>query len=419
MPEEQHASGSAGEEQPDPGSARRPAGDAGASYDILIRSGEVIDPGAGRSGRFDVAIAAGRIAEVAPGIAAGRARRVIDATGDIVVPGLVDLHTHVFWGGTYWGVDPAALAHRTGVTTWIDAGSSGAFTVGAFKRSCVQPAPVRIRALLNISSAGLTAETGESARPELCDPALCAEMIRRDRGFLLGIKCRMDHRTVGDQGLTPLRKALAAAEETGVPVMVHIGTGPPGIDDVLNLLRSGDIVTHCTTGQGMALAGPDGRLLESARRARARGVLLDVGHGYAAFSFPAAEALLRDGAPPDVISSDAHQRSVRGPMRDLPTCLGKYLALGMSVTDVIRAATTRPAQAIGLDGTAGTLTVGRAADVAVFTVQEGRFAFHDVDGHCRYGERQLVNRLTLAGGAELPAGSLGEPPPWIPAEAAP
>lgn len=385
-------------------------------YDTLIAGGEVIDPGGGHSGRLDIAIAGGRIAEVAAAIPAASAARTVDAAGCVVTPGLVDLHTHVFWGGTFWGIDPASLAGRTGVTTWVDAGSAGAFTVAAFRRACVAESPVRVKALLNISAIGLAAETGELQRPELADPHFCAEAISEHKDLLAGVKCRMDRNTTGGQGVAPLAAALQAAENAGVPVMVHIGAGPPGIDEVLDLLRPGDIVTHCATGHSMALVDDSQRLRASARRALSRGVLLDVGHGYGGFSFPVAEALLREGAPPHVISSDAHQRSVRGAMRDLPTCLSKFWALGMPLPDVIRAATIRPAQALGLAGEAGSLGLGRPADIAVFAIEEGSFTLADVAGVTREAGRVLTSRLTLLGGEVVPPAPLGPPPAWIASE---
>lgn len=387
--------------------------EAPARFDTLISGGRVIDPGSGRDGCLDVAIAGGRIAAVAEDIPAEQAADVVDASGCVVVPGLVDLHTHVFWGGTYWGVDPNSLAWRGGVTTWIDAGSAGAFTLAAFRQLCIEPSRVRIKALLNISTIGLVAETGELLRRELCDPGLCADLIRCHRDFVVGVKCRIDARTVGDRGVEPLVAALEAAEATGVPVMVHIGAGPPKIDQILDRLRTGDILTHCATGHSMALIDEQGRLRPTARRALARGVLMDVGHGSGAFSFRTAEALLAQGAPPDIISSDIHQQSIRGPMFDLATCLSKFLALGMSLEDVIRAATARPAQALGLTDLAGSLAVGQPADVGVFVIEEGDFSLYDVELQRRPADRLLVNRLTMVNGRALPPQAPAPVPPWI------
>ena len=385
-------------------------------FDLLVLGGEVVDPAAGRHGRYDIGVADGRIAAVVPSSPALRydpAREVVDARRCLVLPGLVDLHAHIFDGATYWGIDPRALAWRTGVTTWVDAGSAGAYNASSLGRFCSGLAPLRSKAFLNISAIGLVADTGEARRDALCDAGLCAAVLERYSDFFIGVKCRMDRNAVGEMGLEPLRRAVRAASSAGVPVMAHIAAGPPAIDDVLDLLRPGDILTHCATGQSMSLVGPDGNLRPSAVRARERGVLFDVGHGSGSFSFAVAESMLRSGFPPDVISSDAHQRSVLGPGFDLPTCMSKFLALGMRVEDVVRAVTSAPARAFGYAAEAGSLEVGRRADLAVFEFAEGDFALFDTDLEVRSCTRLLVNRATYAGGALLPAGPPFVPAPWV------
>lgn len=382
-------------------------------YDLVIRGGEVIDPGSGQFGHLDIAVSDGRIAEVAADIPAVQADSIVDAAGLLVLPGLVDLHTHVFWGGTYWGIDPVQVAGRSGTTTWVDAGSAGAFSLEVFRRACVETAPVQIKAFLNIATIGLVAETGELRRAELCDGPLCAETVRRNRDLVIGIKCRVDANTVGERGTAPLLTALQAAEDAGVAMMVHVGKGPPTIDEVLEVLRPGDILTHCTTGHSMKLIDDSGKLRASASRARSRGVLFDVGHGYGAFSLPVARALVAEGALPDVISSDAHQRSVRGVMGDLPTCMNKFLSLGVPLRDVVRAATIKPAQVAGVADVAGSLGPGRPADIALFEMQGGNFPLQDVEGRTWMTEQLLVNRMTLVKGRFLPPRDLEPPPPWI------
>ncbi len=382
-------------------------------YDILIQGGLVVDPGSGWSGQADVAVAGGHIVEIGPALSSGDVAAVIDASDTIVTPGLVDLHSHVFWGGTFWGIDPATMAGRTGTTTWIDAGSAGAFTFEAFRRACVEQSSLRVRGFLNLSSVGLVAESGELTRPEWSDPALCTVTIEENRDLIVGVKCRIAARTVGDRGIQPLLEALSVADAVGQPLMVHVGDGPPSIDQVAERLRPGDIITHCATPHSMALVDGRGRLRPSVECARRRGVLLDVGHGYGGFCFRQAEALLAEGAPPDVISSDAHQRSARGVMKDLPTCLSKYLALGMSLEEVVRAATSAPAAAVGLEHLVGSLAVGHPADIALFEVREGYYDFLDVDGCARQAERLLVNRLTLVDGLPVPPLPLAPPPPWM------
>jgi dihydroorotase len=383
----------------------------GRELDLAVVGGELMGAGPGPSGRYDIGVRDGKVERVERDIPPSVVGKVVDARGCIVLPGLVDLHTHLFPGGTYWGIDARPVAWRTGTTAWVDAGSAGAYNFGSF-RSAVLGWPVHTWAFLNISPVGLVAETGEGRDIARCDPALCAATIEAHRDVLVGVKCRLDRAVVGEQGIELLDRALAAAGAAAVPVMVHIGAGPPAIDGVLDRLRPGDLVTHCTTGQSMALVDAHGRARPSARRARQRGVLFDVGHGSGAFCFAVAQALGREDFWPDIISSDLHQRSVIGPAFDLPTCVSKMLALGMPLERALAAATQAPAAAIGQQAKIGTLTVGGPADLAVFKLEEGRFALFDSYLERRVVDRLLVNQATLVAGQELGEEAAAEPAPW-------
>ena len=385
-----------------------------APYDLLVHGGEVLDPTGGRPVRSDIAVRDGRVAAVAPGIDRRLASVALDASGCLVTPGLVDLHSHLLPGSTYWGIDPRPVAWRTGVTTWVDAGSAGHAGMEALRRVLEGYAPLGTRAFLHISAAGLVAATGEQRLAELCDPGPCAATVTANRDLLVGVKCRADRFATAGRGAAPVREALQAAEAAGVPVMAHIGAGPPGIDEVMDLLRPGDLVTHCTTAQNMSLLAPDGRLRPSVVRARARGVLMDLGHGSGGFSFDVARRLLDLGAPPDVISSDLHQRSVLGPAFDLPTCMSKLLALGMSLADVVRAATLAPAAVLGGGPGLGRIAVGQRADLAVFELREGELTLYDCYLQPLTAQRLLVNRATVAGGAVLGPLPPEAPAPWAP-----
>ncbi len=382
-------------------------------FDLLIKGGEVVDPGGGQSGRLDVAIKRNRIAAVDHDVPAESAARVIDAGGQYVTPGLIDLHTHVYHHVTFWGIDPDPVAARSGVTTWLDVGSAGAFNWPGFREFIVKPAEVRIYGLLNISAIGLTAMTGELANLDYCDVDLCCKLIELHRDLILGVKVRIDSNTVGRSGIEPLHRARVAADRCDLPLMVHIGIGPPEVADVLALMRPGDILTHCFTGNSMRIIDERGRLLDDAKRAWEAGIIMDIGHGAGSFSFETAEALINAGYKPDVISSDIHQLSIHGPLFDLPTCLSKFLALGMSFPDVIRAATARPAQVLELQHELGTLKVGALADVALFAIQEGRFPFYDVFMNMREGTQLIRNTLTIANGRPLPRTPDAAPAPWI------
>lgn len=382
-------------------------------FDILISGGEVIDPGGAHDGRLDVAITRDRIAAVDSNIPAESAFRVIDATGQIVTPGLVDLHTHVFHKLTYWGIDPDPVGSRSGVTTWNDAGSVGALTVDGFRDFIVQPARVGITAFVNISSIGLVCDDYECANPWYLDVDLLRRIVERNRDLVLGVKVRMGNLVplVGDP-LEPLRRARQAADECELPLMMHISFGPPTIDEVLPFLKPKDVLTHCFTGHAMKIVDDAGQLLDVARRAWESGVVFDVGHGTGSFSFQTAEAVMGDGRKPDVISTDLHQLSVNGPTFDLPTTLSKFLQLGMSLAEVIEAATVRPAQVLGLEREVGTLQPGSRADVALFRLYEGRFPLQDIHGNVREAGRLLRNTVTIVGGRELER--LPSPPgaPW-------
>ncbi len=389
-------------------------GARGQRFDTIVAGGEVLDPGAGISGRLDVGIADGRVAAIEPSLDPAGAGRVIDAAGQLVTPGLVDLHTHVYWGVTYWGIEPDPVAARSGVTTWLDVGSAGAYSFPGFRRYVAEPSRARIYSLLNLSAIGLIAETYELANLDYCDVDLAAQLVEPNRDLILGIKARIDRNTTRGTGIRPLELARELADRVGLPLMVHIGNGPPTIDEVAALLRPGDILTHCFTGGDMRIvrdAPEPGRVHEAIAALHERGLILDIGHGTGSFSYAVTEAALAQGLLPDVISSDIHQLSVQGPMFDLPTTLSKFLNLGLSLPDVIERATSRPAAAMGRPDL-GTLRPGSPADLALFRLEEGEYTFYDVRMEPRRGTRRLVNTLTLVGGEELPRVPEPERQPW-------
>lgn len=409
------------------------------SLDTLIKGGHLVDPAQSIDGRADVALSGDRVAAIALDIPTTAARRVIDATGHHVLPGLVDLHAHIFRGIGYFGLDADPLACRTGVTTWVDAGSAGAFTLPGFRDLVAASTELRVRAFMNISYLGLVGlNYDEYCNLDACDPELFQVVAEANRELVVGVKVRIGKGRVGNQELEPLRRALAAAEVTGLPVMAHIAAAPPDVAETLGLLRPGDIVTHSYTGQSARLVDDDGMVREAARRARDRGVLFDVGHGSGSFSFDSAAALTGAGFWPDVISTDLHSLSVHGenlhdplaletmarvrgdggPALTLPIVIEKFLALGMRFSEAIRAVTATPAAILGLAGEVGTLRPGAYADVGLFAREEGRFPLTDVHGDVREGHERLRNTLTIVGGRELAVRPMPAPPPWITADPA-
>ena len=381
-----------------------------AKFDLLIKNGTVVDPATRTHARRDVAVTRGRIAAVDASIPEEAAVQVHDATGQHVTPGLIDLHTHIFRRCTFWGVNADVIGARTGVTTWVDAGSSGAFTVDGFREFIVRPSSVRIYAFLNISCIGLVAHDYELSNLVFCNPELFELTVNANRDLVVGGKVRLGAGTVGDNGFEPLRLARTALDRCELPVMLHIAQRPPHPEEFAGLVREGDVLTHCFTGLTMQLVDEDGRMHPFARQWIDRGVLLDVGHGTGSLTFRTAEAMLAAGIKPDFISSDLHQNSMRGPAYDLPTCLSKFLSLGMSLDDVIACATSRPAQFLGLQREIGTLQPGACADVAVYDLASEPVDFYDAQWQVRRGDRVLRNRATFVGGRRLQRRE-DDPPP--------
>jgi dihydroorotase len=380
-------------------------------FDLVIKGGEVVDPGSGLLGRLDVGIRGGVITAVDRALPTDGAGATLDAAGQIVTPGLFDLHTHVYWGATYWGIEPDPIAARTGVTTWLDAGTVGSYSFPGFRRYAIEQSQARVLAFLNVSSIGLVAPTYEFTNLDHCDLGLARRIVDANRDVILGIKARIDANTTRGVGLEPMRLARKLADQVDLPMMVHIAKSPPPLEDIFTLLRPGDILTHCFTGQDNRILEPDGRLKDFVRRAWDEGVVMDVGHGTGSFSYEVAERMLAEGMPPDVISTDAHQLSIQGPMFDMPTTLSKFLNLGMRLPDAIERATARPARAVRRPDLAS-LKPGAPADVAVFALEEGAYTFHDVFMTARSGRVRLVSRATIRAGkpmAPQPAHPLA---PW-------
>jgi dihydroorotase len=372
----------------------------GARYDTLIAGGRVVDPGSGLVSDLDVAITNGKVAVVDAGIPRESASRVIDATGKFVTPGLVDLHTHIYWGATYWGIEPDPVAARSGVTTWLDVGSAGAYSFPGFRRYVAEASKSRVFSLLNLSAIGLIAPTYEFANIDYCNVELATKIIEENRDLIVGIKARIDAFTTRGTGIKPLALARELADKVKLPLMVHIGTAPPTLNEICEYLRPGDILTHCFTGQPNNIVQENGLVNANIKELHDRGLILDIGHGTGSFSFETTERMLDQGILPDVISTDIHQLAIQGPMFDLPTTLSKFLLLGMTIEQVFERATSAPAAAMRKPEF-GSLKPGSAADVALFAIEEGDFTFQDIHMNERKGTQRLVNTMTMIDGEEL------------------
>jgi dihydroorotase len=357
------------------------------AYDLLLKGGRVIDPRNEIDGIYDLAVREGRIVAIAPALEPGAARVVRDVAGALVVPGLIDLHTHVYHKATFLGVDPDPVAARSSVATMVDAGSAGAGNFAGLRHFVMAPSPFRILAYLNISYPGIFAFDrdlmfGEATIRDLLSVERCAAVAEANRDIVVGVKVRLGDLTSGEVGLEALDRAIAAAERVGLPVMSHIGRPPPGYGEILARLRPGDILTHCFRPAPNAPVDNTGRLLPALAAAREKGVLFDIGHGMGAFGFASAEAAIAEEFAPDIISSDVHALSVGGPAYDLLHTMSKLVTCGVPLPRVIAMATAAPARAMRRDDL-GHLSIGARADISLLDMVEARFPFVDVTGMVR------------------------------------
>ena len=374
---------------------------AQTTYDLLLKGGHVIDPKNKISALRDVAIVDGAIAAVAPDIPATQARKVVNVTGLYVTPGLIDLHAHVFAGsdgvglaGGFTSIFPDDFALRVGVTTVVDAGSSGRRNFAQFKKTVIDRARTRVLVFLNIGGSGMPGDAHEQDVSDM-DAKAAADLAIANRDTIVGIK--VAHYRGPDW--TPVERGVEAGTIAQIPVMIDFGEFRPERpfqDLVLKKLRPGDIYTHAFYVP-VPMLDEKGRLLPYLFDARKRGVLFDVGHGGAAFEFRQAVPAVKQGFPPDSISTDVHSGSINAGMKDQLNVMSKFLNMGMSIDDVIYRSTWNPARIIHREQL-GHLSVGALADIAVLRVDKGQFAFVDSWGARMDGTQRLVGELTVASG---------------------
>jgi len=369
------------------------------TYDLVIKNGTVIDPAQGIHDKKDIAIAGGKIVAVHEYVSDGDTHDLIEADGLLVTPGLVDLHVHVWWGVAHLAIeaDPACV-HR-GVTTAIDAGSSGSNTIAGFHRYIIDRVNTRVLAFLHISGMGqLDNDIGELEDIRWARVEKAVEAAKLHSNVIVGIKVRLTEAIVGNNDLVALDRALEAGQELDKPVMIHIGDSVNDFDKFLEKLRPGDIVTHAFTGNPHGILDNNNKVIDAAWDAMQRGIIFDVGHGAGSFSFPVAEACLEQGLGPGTVSSDVHRYNIRGPVFDLMTTLSKYIHLGYSVDDALELGTSKPASAVGIQDHIGTLKIGADADIAIIQHREGAVTFTDAPGNERIGDQLLVPVETLRKG---------------------
>jgi dihydroorotase len=367
-----------------------------AQYDLVLKGGRVLDPRNGVDRVADVAIVEGKIAAIGEGLTG---KEVLSVSGMLVTPGLLDIHVHLFattgvpgaWAGDN-SVLPDGFSFRTGVTTMVDAGSSGWRNFETFRHTVIDRAQTRVFALINIAGLGMMTDVAEQ---DDFNPEAVARLARKHRDVVVGVKTA--HYQKPDW--LSVDSALAAGKEAGIPVMVDFGffhIERPFWKLVTERLRPGDIATHMFRGP-VPYRDSSGKLPAFLRQARERGVKFDVGHGGGSFVFRNAQAAVEAGFFPDSISTDLHTGSMNGSMMDMPTTMSKMLALGVPLAEVIRESTDAPARLIG-HPELGHLAVGAVADVAVWNLAEGDFGFMDYAGGGVRARQRLICEVTVKDG---------------------
>jgi len=378
-------------------------------FDLLIKGGEVLDPSQGLRAKRDVGIRYGLVEAVQADIPAERALRVLDASGRLVVPGLIDLHSHVFPYGSAIGIPADELVPFQGTTTAVSAGDAGANNFAVFRRHIVAQTRTRLYAFVHIANIGLAGfPVPELFNVDFAQPEAAAKAVAENADIVIGVKVRMSQNVIARHGLEPLKRAIRACElsGTGAKVMCHIG-GVESVElmsQILDTLRPGDVLTHCYSGapndaNQFTNIVQEGKILPAALGAKRRGVMFDVGHGGGSFDYTVAEAAIAQGCPPDTISSDIHVFSGNSPgMPYLTWVMSKFLNMGFTLEQVVTMATANPAKVIGRHPKLGTLQVGAPADATLLDVVQGPTEFVDTRNNKRQGKVHIRPTNTILAG---------------------
>ncbi len=375
-------------------------------YDFVLANGTVIDPAAGLNARWNVALQGGRVTAILDPATPVAAKQTLDCTGQLVVPGLIDFHVHVFPGVSNFGVDPDETCLARGVTTVLDFGTAGGLIFDGFRRFVIDAAKTRVKALMLIAGQGLISSNdtkpalGELWDLAYCDVAGCVEAVERHRDCVAGIKvrCMADISNGGLNEAEGLRLARKAADETKLPLVVHPANSSLPIQHILEALRPGDVLTHCFHDKNCKLVDGATKLWPIVRDKQRDGVQFDVGHGWGSFAWRVAREMLDQGFEPDFLGSDLHAYNLNGPVFDLVTTLEKFLHLGMSLPEVIRRSTATCAQWLGLADEIGTLQPGACADITVLEIVEGENPLTDSEGFTEMASRRFEVRACFRAG---------------------
>jgi len=365
--------------------------------DIRIKNGRVIDPSRNIDAVEDILVAEGKIIP-AVGNEAMEAVSVIDATGCIVTPGLIDFHTHIFSSGSDLCISPEASMFPSGVTAGVDPGSSGTANIELFLATMLTQ-QVRVKAFMHVCPTGLgTTQFHEEIKHGAWDKPKMARLLEKHKDTILGLKVRFSKELVGEHGEKVLRETLKLAEEFQVPVCVHTTNPATSTEALLALLRPGDIFCHVFHGKGSTIC-ENGKIKPAVNEARKRGVIFDAANGSNHFAFDTAIPALEQGFFPDVISTDLTVKTLwKEPVASLPYILSKYIALGCDLNKIFEAATNTPAKLMGMTGKIGTLAPGAFGDVAIFKVEARPVSFADTFGKTVQGSAMLVPQMTISGG---------------------
>jgi dihydroorotase len=368
-------------------------------YDILIKGGEVRDPARGFQQKADVAIRQGSIAAIEPDISPQQALDVIDATGKFVTPGLIDLHTHIHYG-VRSGIEADPVAARSGVTTWLDAGTFDYTHIRGFRRFIVQPAKCRIFGMVYLYPSNRNPDSNPVKDVRAAMDAT-GRAAQENSDIVLGVKIQVGSNMNGRYSLDFLKVARELCDKYKLRLLAHISFAPPSTEEVMALMQPGDIVTHCYNTHTIGILDERGKVKASVRDARARGVLFDVGHGSGSFNFEIARKALADGFAPDSISTDIYSNNINGPVFDLPTTLSKLMHTGMSFDGVLKCSTANPGKIITPVPGIGNLRVGGPADVALLSVEKGEFPLVDAQRNRVTAKQRVVSHLTICRGKRL------------------
>jgi len=369
------------------------------TYDLLLKGGHVIDP-ANRIDRvMDVAVSGDKIARVAESIPAGQAKKTVDVSGLYVTPGLVDSHTHVYVKGRASTLFPDDTSLLAGTTTVVDAGVSGWRNFDDFKKTIIDKSQTRVLAFLNILGRGMSDNRLDENNVADMDPAAAAAKVKQYPDIIVGIK----HAHFTLQGFDGLKRAVEAGRLTGKPVMVDLNimsnSGRTTREKLLDVMRPGDIHTHMYNDSHLEMLDRfTGKLQPYMIEARRRGVIFDLGHGSGGFLWTVASKAMAQGFMPDSISTDLHPSSIMIPQVNMPNCISKIMALGMTLQDAILRATVNPAREIKRFPELGTLSEGAGADIAVFDLKSGVFALVDSAQKKLLANQKLECLMTVRAG---------------------